>query len=192
MIAKESIPEVVSWPAMRKIDHLCNDEFVPHYVSCPRILAIDHGVQHIILVHRIGSPVCDDTFACACHHLASLRHLCAGSEHEALDERGFAHACSVLLEDEVHCLHERMHGVRVERVEPVAHGAECDSVKREPGEIFRDKDSILRSFSRPRKDQLVSNVSHVGEHVRPGQRRERRHENSMALSPIWIFIGGSE
>ena len=82
-----------------------------------------------------------------------------------------------------HRFDERVRGVAVEGVEPVAEAAQRDRVERQPGHVRRDVDLLARVEPRPLVHQLVGDVEHLGHVVAHRLQAERRHEDVVRPVP---------
>ena len=92
-----------------------------------------------------------------------------------------------------HRLDERVRGVAVEGVEPVAEAAERDRVERQPGHVRRDVDLLARVEPRPLVHQLVGEVEHLGHVVAHRLQAERRHQDVVRAGPQRVVgVGGEQ
>ena len=103
-----------------------------------------------------------------------------GFPHEVLNNSRTSNSKSRFGEEVYHCLHERMHLLAVERVEPGIHGAECDGVEREPRKVVRHRNRFFGADSRPFEHKLTCNVVHFIKLIFDGKGTERRNECSVS------------
>ena len=105
--------------------------------------------------------------------LPQLRLRCAQGAHHRRDERVF--------------------GVSVERVEPVAEAAEGDRVERQTRHVGGDIDVVVRVDPAPLVHELLGEVEHHRQVVAHGPHAERREQDAVRSVPERVVgVGGEQ
>ena len=147
------------------------------------------GVGSVPLRAALGDDLVDQVV----HERLVLVELALRADPQAGLDGQLAHAVLRLLQHPDHRLDERVRGLAVEGVEPVAEPAQRDRVQRQPGHVRRDVDLLARVDPGPLVHQLVREVEHLGHVVAHRLQAERRHEDVVRAGPERVVgVGGEQ
>ncbi|CEO96520.1 hypothetical protein PBRA_005129 [Plasmodiophora brassicae] len=113
-------------------------------------------------------------------------------EHQGGLHRQASRTSAGLQQNVDHARDERVHRVRVVRVEAVAERGQSDRVQRQAREVVDDIDVALGAESLQLEHELLADVDHVAEHASDADRAKHRHENVVGDAPIGLLGEGSK
>ena len=157
--------------------------------------AVEHAAQQVRGVARgaLGAAFGDDPVDEVVHERRVLFELPLRAHPQPGLDRQLPRAGLGLGEHPDHRVDERVRGLAVERVEPVAEAAQRDRVEREPGHVRGDVDLLAGVEPRPLVHQLVGDVEHLGHVVAHRLQAERGHEHVVRAHPQRVVgLGGEE